>query len=66
LFGATAFVVFLPWLVKNYFFTGGNPVFPFLPSLFPAKNVFLAEESARAYFQVLDEYKGSSSLQAKK
>jgi hypothetical protein len=62
LFGATAFVVFLPWLVKNYFFTGGNPVFPFLPSLFPAKNVFLAEESARAYFQVLDEYKGSSSL----
>lgn len=62
LFGVPAFLVFLPWLVKNYFFTGGNPVFPFLPSLFPAKAVYLHAESARAYFQVLDEYKGSSSL----
>jgi hypothetical protein len=62
LFGGAAFLVFLPWLVKNYFYTGGNPVFPFLPSVFPAKNVFLAEASARSYFQVLDEYKGSSSL----
>lgn len=61
-FGGTALGVFLPWLVKNYVFTGGNPVFPFLPSLFPARHVYLAEASARSYFQVLEEYKGSSSL----
>ncbi len=60
--GGTSFLVFLPWLVKNAVLTGGNPVFPFLPSFFPAKNVFLSTESARAYFQVLDEYKGSSGL----
>lgn len=28
IFAAPAFLVFLPWLVKNYIFTG-NPVFPF-------------------------------------
>lgn len=62
IFGGAALAVFLPWLIKNYIFTGGNPVFPFLPSLFPARRVYLAEASARAYFQVLDEYRGSSSL----
>lgn len=61
-FGGTALAVFLPWLIKNYIFTGGNPVFPFLPALFPARHVYLAEASARSYFQVLDEYRGSSSL----
>lgn len=60
--GGVAFMLFLPWMAKNFFLTGGNPVFPFLPSLFPAKNVYLSAESARAYFQVLDEYKGSSAL----
>jgi hypothetical protein len=55
-------VVFAPWLVKNYVLTGGNPVFPFLPALFPARNVLLPEESSRAYFQVLAEYKGQSAL----
>jgi hypothetical protein len=57
-----AFALFLPWMVKNYFFTGGNPVFPFLPAWLPAKNVYLYKESAQAYFQVLDEYKGTSAL----
>ncbi|MBI5574561.1 MAG: glycosyltransferase family 39 protein [Elusimicrobia bacterium] len=28
IFGSSAFLIFLPWLVKNYIFTG-NPVFPF-------------------------------------
>jgi hypothetical protein len=60
--GGTAFLLFLPWLVKNAVFTGGNPVFPFLPSFFPSKNVYLPEAASRAYFQVLDEYKGSSGL----
>lgn len=60
--GGVSFLVFLPWLIKNFVLTGGNPIFPFLPSFFPAKNVYLPVESARAYFQVLDEYKGSSSL----
>jgi hypothetical protein len=60
--GGTAFAVFLPWLVKNYVLTGGNPVFPFLPSIFPAKNVYMYAESSRAYFQVLSEYAGTSSL----
>ncbi len=59
-----AFLVFLPWLAKNYFFTGGNPVFPFLSQWLPAKNVYLYQEAAQAYFQVLNEYKGSSSLLA--
>lgn len=57
-----SFLVFCPWLVKNYFYTGGNPVFPFLPSVFPAKNVYMFKESAQAYFQVLDEYRGTSAL----
>jgi hypothetical protein len=60
--GGTAFLLFLPWLVKNAVLTGGNPVFPFLPTFFPAKNVHLSVESARAYFQVLNEYRGSSGL----
>lgn len=60
--GGTAFLLFLPWMVKNYFMTGGNPVFPFLPSIFPAENVYLFAESSRAYFEVLAEYKGKSSL----
>lgn len=57
-----AFLLFLPWLVKNYLLTGGNPIFPFLPRWFPAENVYLSEESSRGYFKVLDEYKGTSSL----
>ncbi|MGQ0644073.1 MAG: ArnT family glycosyltransferase [Elusimicrobiota bacterium] len=57
-----SFLVFLPWMAKNFVFTGGNPVFPFFPGIFPARNVYLPEESSRAYFQVLDEYKGSSPL----
>ena len=60
--GGTAFALFAPWMVKNYFFTGGNPLFPFLPSIFPAKNVYLFAESSRAYFEVLSEYKGTSPL----
>lgn len=60
--GASGFSVFLPWLVKNAVFTGGNPVFPFLPSVFPASKVFMFKESAKAYFAVLDEYKGTSGL----
>lgn len=60
--GGSAFALFIPWMVKNYVFTGGNPVFPFLPSIFPAKNVYMFAESSRAYFEVLSEYKGSSSL----
>lgn len=60
--GGVSFLLFLPWMVKNVVLTGGNPVFPFLPSFFPAKNVYLPAEAARAYFQVLDEYRGSSGL----
>jgi 4-amino-4-deoxy-L-arabinose transferase-like glycosyltransferase len=60
--GLLSFLLFLPWLIKNFVLTGGNPVFPFLPSFFPAKNVYLPEASAGAYFQVLDEYRGSSNL----
>lgn len=60
--GGISFLLFLPWLVKNAVFTGGNPVFPFLPTFFPASNVHLPIETAQAYFQVLDEYKGSSNL----
>lgn len=57
-----SFALFVPWMVKNFYFTGGNPVFPFLPSIFPAKNVYMFEESAKAYFEVLAEYKGKSNL----
>jgi hypothetical protein len=57
-----ALAAFAPWMVKNAVFTGGNPVFPFLPSLFPATNVHLPEQASAAYFRVLDEYKGTSSL----
>ncbi|MBK8574134.1 MAG: glycosyltransferase family 39 protein [Elusimicrobia bacterium] len=60
--GGSAFALFLPWMVKNTVFTGGNPVFPFLPSLFPAKNVFMFAESSRAYFDVLAQYKGTRPL----
>lgn len=60
--GGSSFALFVPWMVKNYVLTGGNPVFPFLPSLFTAKNVYMYAESSRAYFEVLSEYKGSSSL----
>ncbi len=62
LVAAVSLAVFSPWLVKNFVFTGGNPFFPFLPSLFPARNVYLYQESAEAYFQVLSEYKGASAL----
>ncbi len=57
-----ALIVFLPWMIKNFIFTGGNPVFPFLPKLFHAANVYLSQESANAYFRVLDEYRGTSSF----
>ncbi len=57
-----AFLVFLPWLVKNFLFTGGNPVFPFLPQWFPADNVYMHRDAAGAYFRVLDEYRGTSPL----
>lgn len=57
-----ALILFVPWMIKNYVLTGGNPVFPFLPSLFPAKNVFMFQESSQAYFEVLAEYKGKSNL----
>lgn len=60
--GGSAAAVFLPWMAKNAWLTGGNPVFPFLPGLFPAKNVFMSKESAGAYFQVLQEYGGTSPL----
>ncbi|MBL0058207.1 MAG: glycosyltransferase family 39 protein [Elusimicrobia bacterium] len=60
--GGAAFALFVPWMVKNYVFTGGNPVFPFLPSIFPARNVYMFAESSRAYFSVLAEYSGTSSL----
>ncbi|HOW28840.1 MAG TPA: glycosyltransferase family 39 protein [Elusimicrobiota bacterium] len=60
--GFSAFLVFLPWLIKNYVFTGGNPVFPFLPKIFEADRVFMHEESSAAYFHVLQEYKGTSPL----
>ncbi len=60
--GGSAFALFVPWMIKNYVFTGGNPVFPFFPSLFPAENVYMFAESSKAYFEVLAEYKGTSSL----
>lgn len=62
LLAGVAFSVFAPWLVKNYFYTGGNPVFPFLPGLFPANNVYMFKEASDAYFQVLSEYKGASFI----
>lgn len=34
--GAPAGVVFLPWLIKNFVYTG-NPVFPFLYDIFPTR-----------------------------
>lgn len=60
--GGTSFVLFLPWMVKNIVLTGGNPVFPFLPSLFPAPHVYKFEEASRAFFQVMAEYQGTQSL----
>lgn len=60
--GVSAAAVFLPWMLKNAWMTGGNPVFPFLPNIFPAQNVFMSNESSSAYFQVLQEYKGTSPL----
>lgn len=60
--GGSAFALFVPWMIKNYVLTGGNPVFPFLPSIFPAKNVYMFAESSKAYFEVLSEYKGTSPL----
>lgn len=60
--GGTALALFVPWMIKNYVFTGGNPVFPFFPSIFPARNIFMFAESSQAYFEVLSEYKGTSFL----
>jgi hypothetical protein len=62
LIGGPAFLMFLPWMIKNFVFTGGNPVFPFLPNLFPARRVYMFRESAEAYFQVFSEYRGSSAF----
>jgi len=55
-------IIFSPWLIKNYVFTGGNPVFPFLTKWFNSANVHMAEASANGYFHVLDEYCTKSNL----
>ena len=54
-FAAVAGAVFAPWLIKNAVFAG-NPVFPFLYSVFPATKVGWSADLAAGYFQVLTEY----------
>jgi hypothetical protein len=47
--------VFAPWLIKNWIFVG-NPVFPFLYTIFPATKLGWTSELAAGYFHVLIEY----------
>lgn len=49
-------VLFSPWLIKNALCVG-NPVFPFLYSWFPNTGTGWNGAAARAYFEILTEYK---------
>lgn len=60
-YGLSAFVVFLPWLIKNLFVVG-NPVFPFLYQVFGYKSIPWAGEVARRYFGILTEYRMQSQV----
>lgn len=55
-FSCAAFVFGLPWLIKNALVLG-NPVFPFLYDIFPARGIGWGAESAAGYFSMLTEYR---------
>jgi hypothetical protein len=54
-FSLAAFIVGVPWLVKNAVMIG-NPVFPFLYDIFPPTGVDWGQSSAAGYFSMLTEY----------
>ncbi|MFH1618783.1 MAG: phospholipid carrier-dependent glycosyltransferase [bacterium] len=58
---AAAFLLFLPWALKNVLETG-NPVFPFLYKLFPISGEGLYAEQAERYFRVLIGYGRSGTF----
>lgn len=60
LFSAAVTAPIFPWLVRNAFAVG-NPFFPFFYRFFGG-DVGWTQESAGAYFQMLTEYGGKSSV----
>jgi hypothetical protein len=55
LFAVLVGALFAPWLIKNWLYVG-NPVFPFLYTIFPARGLGWTSELAAGYFAVLTEY----------
>ncbi len=55
IFSVVAGGVFAPWLIKNWICVG-NPVFPFLYRIFPARDIGWTTELASGYFAILTEY----------
>jgi hypothetical protein len=53
--GLAALLVFSPWLIKNYIFTG-NPIYPFFYHIFGGK--FWDSYNQTRYFQVLQQEQG--------
>jgi len=51
-FCATAAAAGIPWMVKNVIYIG-NPVFPFLYKVLPARGVDWAQDTAARYFAVM-------------
>ena len=49
IFSASASLLFLPWIIKNYSFTG-NPVFPYLPDWFVGRHL-----SPTGYARLMEE-----------
>ena len=48
-------LLFLPWVIKNYLFTG-NPVFPYLPDWFPGRHL-----SPEGYARLMEEQHAQSA-----
>jgi hypothetical protein len=62
LYGGSALLVFLPWMIKNSIFVG-NPVFPFLHEWgIAARNPWVGE-AAQGYFRALVEYQPAAPFQ---
>lgn len=55
IYSGVAFIVFLPWAIKNYLLVG-NPVFPFFYSLGSQKLSPWVQNAAGGYFEGLTEY----------
>ncbi len=55
IFAGTALIVFSPWLIKNWHYTG-NPVFPFFQQWGATSRNPWQTQAAQGYFQALVEY----------